>query len=952
MRYKIIAAILLTLILILPGSKAGFFNGLPLSALEIILAFLFFIAIIGTSWNKNTNIRKIVLSFLALFLVFQFLSFKFLPSGWSVCLHSDASVGKLTSNCEPSAESPSGERSFIYNDINFNQDNFPLYFINNSGSFNFFLKTEPRRSSLPFTLEAQTYIYPQAGDKLIVRAEKDITLKINDQELAYSAKDKNAALELIPDKINHIYLKYDTSRNKKNILKIQTPANNFYSDQHLLKTNFWVYAYKLLNWLLLAVLAICFVFSFVSKIQELKKKERYILSLFGIFLAIFFFLTNASVLNFKESLLLFSSILIFSPLYYILSNESSRKIILSFLFIILFLNSCIFTTINTSPKETILFSGGSDKLGHESYARNTFLATNFKQFVNSTEANTLYYYQPLHRYFLSFFHKILGEPMWGPYVAQTFIFSLAFILCVFTLYSLLGLFAPISFGLIYFILLFDKKTSALALLQTPYQQAIAFPFVVLAITQMLFLLKKTEVKWIGYFLLGLNLGAIFMMRTDWLPILPGVIVFLAFKFYRPKFKILSKTTLFSFFIGLIIFPALIGLRNYAVAGTFAIMPTSGLTNLLPEIKDALGEKIDFHEHSTIKFAVEITKSFRGHYIELVLILWNNIYDHIIRTSIVRQFLWFFAGIFSLFNIFYILKIRRWASSRALTILLTSFIPLVSVNSIFEQHNEIAMFAIYDFFVVIILAINIHILLSLPFINHYLSGISATINNKITRYYMEKLSSKKLSVFLQSKNPPTAGFVDRIKIGYRPYICPFVELLNLVPEQSSVFDIGCGSGMFLSLVSEFKKPKTLGGIEISDQLIGNARTILNDSASPVFLDVFNGLNIPTNIGEYEYIFLIDVLHHVPRKNQITFLKNIHDKMSIGSKLIFKDINAERTILSKFNKMHDLIFSGKTGNELKLKEIKTDLARIGFKILSIEEKRMFVYPHYTIACEKTA
>jgi 2-polyprenyl-3-methyl-5-hydroxy-6-metoxy-1,4-benzoquinol methylase len=216
--------------------------------------------------------------------------------------------------------------------------------------------------------------------------------------------------------------------------------------------------------------------------------------------------------------------------------------------------------------------------------------------------------------------------------------------------------------------------------------------------------------------------------------------------------------------------------------------------------------------------------------------------------------------------------------------------------------------------------------------------------------MEKLSNKKLSDFLQSKNPSEAGFVDKIKIAYRPYICPFADLLNTIPEQASAFDIGCGSGMFLSLVSEFKNPRSIGGIEVSKNLIDNAKTILAHPNTPVFLDVFNGKDIPANISSYEYIFLIDVLHHVPKDNQIAFLKNIYEKMSPGSKLVFKDIDAGRKILSKFNKLHDILFSGQAGHEISFNHAKDSLNKLGFKILSTEKKRVFVYPHYTIVCQK--
>jgi 2-polyprenyl-3-methyl-5-hydroxy-6-metoxy-1,4-benzoquinol methylase len=216
----------------------------------------------------------------------------------------------------------------------------------------------------------------------------------------------------------------------------------------------------------------------------------------------------------------------------------------------------------------------------------------------------------------------------------------------------------------------------------------------------------------------------------------------------------------------------------------------------------------------------------------------------------------------------------------------------------------------------------------------------------------KITNSKLSSYLKSKIPQNASFIEKIKIGYRPYICPFGELLEYIPKNSSVFDIGCGSGMFLSLVAEFKNPQSVGGIEISKDLIENSLQIFkNIKPSPrISLNVFNGYDIPNEIKNYNFIFLIDVLHHVPKNDQINFLRRIYEKMPCGSKLILKDINAENFILSKFNKIHDFLFSGSAGNELPMTEVKEKLQKIGFKILSITQKTTFVYPHYTIVCEK--
>lgn len=205
-------------------------------------------------------------------------------------------------------------------------------------------------------------------------------------------------------------------------------------------------------------------------------------------------------------------------------------------------------------------------------------------------------------------------------------------------------------------------------------------------------------------------------------------------------------------------------------------------------------------------------------------------------------------------------------------------------------------------------------------------------------------------FLSSKNSDTS-FIDTLKIVYRPYICPFDELLDYVGNDKNIFDIGCGSGQFCALVSEFTNAEVIFGIEVSKKLVSNAH-LLNQTIKgnkQIHFESYNGITIPEEIIKYDVVYLIDVLHHIPVKNQIPFLKEIHSKMEIGSKLILKDIDAAHPFVF-FNKLHDIIFSREIGNELSLKKVELIAQELSFKILESRKKRVFLYPHYFLILEK--
>lgn len=197
----------------------------------------------------------------------------------------------------------------------------------------------------------------------------------------------------------------------------------------------------------------------------------------------------------------------------------------------------------------------------------------------------------------------------------------------------------------------------------------------------------------------------------------------------------------------------------------------------------------------------------------------------------------------------------------------------------------------------------------------------------------------------------AGLFDTLKIRYRTYICPFVELISFVKPGDKVADVGCGSGQFLLLVSKFAdNPQSLYGIEITHRLIDNARELFSQHASINYhFETFDGSHFPEELSKVDIIFLIDVLHHVLRKHQESFLKNLINIMKPGARLVLKDINGGSPLVF-FNKMHDMIFAGEIGNELRMEKAKELLINNGLRIIEQKKRRMYVYPHYTFVAQK--
>lgn len=211
-------------------------------------------------------------------------------------------------------------------------------------------------------------------------------------------------------------------------------------------------------------------------------------------------------------------------------------------------------------------------------------------------------------------------------------------------------------------------------------------------------------------------------------------------------------------------------------------------------------------------------------------------------------------------------------------------------------------------------------------------------------------SIELVSFLKTKTV-SSGFVDQLKVNYRPLICPFDDLLNLLGNQPvKVMDIGCGSGQFMLLLAEFSQATKIAGIEISQKLIDNARKLLaRYPENRISVNLYNGNTFPVSMNEYDYLFLVDVLHHVPDAQKLDFLSGIFNGMKKNSHLVVKDINAASPWVI-FNKIHDLVFSGEIGQEWSIDKLCAVAQKIGFRIVDIKKRRMYVYPHYTVVFAK--
>jgi SAM-dependent methyltransferase len=110
--------------------------------------------------------------------------------------------------------------------------------------------------------------------------------------------------------------------------------------------------------------------------------------------------------------------------------------------------------------------------------------------------------------------------------------------------------------------------------------------------------------------------------------------------------------------------------------------------------------------------------------------------------------------------------------------------------------------------------------------------------------------------------------------------------SLLPERPRILDVGCGNGRLARFLEErLGREFDYCGIDESPLAIAEARKRVPESSARVFLEC-DFLDEPLPEGEFDWIALFGVLHHVPsRELRLGLLQRLSERLSPGGLLTF-------------------------------------------------------------------
>lgn len=188
-------------------------------------------------------------------------------------------------------------------------------------------------------------------------------------------------------------------------------------------------------------------------------------------------------------------------------------------------------------------------------------------------------------------------------------------------------------------------------------------------------------------------------------------------------------------------------------------------------------------------------------------------------------------------------------------------------------------------------------------------------------------------------------------GLRPYICPFGEVIDLVPPRSRVLDVGCGSGLFLLFLSKLGRLEKGVGFDMSEEAIAAAQQAQKQLDRPDNVQ-FSVRTVQEGIpsGDWTVVSVVDVIHHIPREYQAGFIRQLCDATPPGALLIVKDMVTRPWWRALANRMHDLLMARQWVQHTGPETVEGWITDPAFTLVHRSRSNMLWYGHWTLVYQR--
>lgn len=181
--------------------------------------------------------------------------------------------------------------------------------------------------------------------------------------------------------------------------------------------------------------------------------------------------------------------------------------------------------------------------------------------------------------------------------------------------------------------------------------------------------------------------------------------------------------------------------------------------------------------------------------------------------------------------------------------------------------------------------------------------------------------------------------------WRPHICPYHLLIDSVPAEATVLDVGCGSGLLLGLLAARGRLRSGYGFDANAEAIRMARAMKARLGRAGDLLMFEHRNVadPWPAGEFDVVGLVDVLHHVSPDNQQHVIRLACARVRRGGMLLFKDMVCRPWWQAWGNRLHDLVLAQQWIHYVPIERVREWASDCGLREEKSLRSRQLWYGH---------
>ena len=187
---------------------------------------------------------------------------------------------------------------------------------------------------------------------------------------------------------------------------------------------------------------------------------------------------------------------------------------------------------------------------------------------------------------------------------------------------------------------------------------------------------------------------------------------------------------------------------------------------------------------------------------------------------------------------------------------------------------------------------------------------------------------------------------------RPKLLSVLDLL--LPEEGRILDIGCGFGLFAAYFAQTQPARRIVGVDPD----GRRTEMAKQTFAKLGLEGHEFMAVDARDaqveGPFDAVYILDVMHHIPKDDQLALLRRLHGLLAPRGVLVIKDITTEPWFGLKFTELLDRAM---VGFEEPLcyrhhREWGELLRELGFKVRIVRVPDVLPYPHIVIAATKAA